>query len=175
MYVVPQLRVAITVRGQASQRILETLAASSRAVASNYRGSPPASWRTITSQGLTFKVPPSWPTTTTGAPCSVSYGKVVLPPPGPRPPSGPISCSFSDSYSPPLDGGLEVGSLQPLPAHPPDPSFTGDIWAAFFTLNLAVTVRVDPTHEVSMQLGVGRDGRVAAEIIRSIRAAGVKN
>ncbi len=168
-YVVPQLRVAITVRGTASQRVLETLAPSSRDVASNYRGSPPASWRAITSQGLAFKVPPSWTSTTMGTFCEVSYRKVGLPPPVPVP-SGPESCSFADTYSPPLDGGLAVGSLRTLVSRPPNPS-TADIWAAFLTLNLGIAVRVDPTHEVSLQLGVGRDGRVAAEIIHSIHSA----
>ena len=91
-YVVPQLRVAITVRGPASQVVLETLAPSSRAVASAYRESPPSTWHTITSQGLTFKVPPTWPTTTIGSPCSFSYGQVLLPTPVPSPLSGPPSC-----------------------------------------------------------------------------------
>jgi hypothetical protein len=177
-YVVPQLRVAISVRGQVSQRVLETLAPSSRAVASNYQGPPPSHWRTITSQGLTFTVPPSWPTTTIGAGCSFSYGKVVLPTPVPVGPSGAPSCpGVPDSYSPPPDGGLEVARMEPIPAHAPDPSdpSIADIWAPWYTLHLEIVVRVDRAHEVRMQLGLERDGRVAAEIIHSIHTARSNN
>jgi len=172
-YVVPQLRVAITLRGQAGQRVLETLASSSRAVASNYQGPTPSHWRTITSQGLTFKVPATWPTTTIGSGCSFPYGKVVLPTPVPSGPSGPPSCPGGpDSYSLPPNGGLEVARVEPIPAHPPDPSGASlDIWATWYTLHLGIVVRVDRAHEVQMQLGLERDGRIAAEIIHSIRAA----
>ena len=76
------------------------------------------------------------------------------------------------TYLLPLDGGLEVARAQPLPAQPPVPS-TVDIWAPWYTGHLEITVRVGPTRGVQMQLGLGRDGRVAAEIIRSIHTAPV--
>ena len=88
--------------------------------------------------------------------------------------SGPPSCpGGSDSYSPPPDGGLEVARIEAIPAHPPDPSdpSIADIWATWYTLHLEIVVRVDHAHEVRMQLGVERDGRVAAEIINSIHTA----
>ena len=174
-YVVPQLQVAITVRGHASQRILATLAPSSRAIASIYRGSPPASSHAITSQGLTFKVPPSWGITTIGAMCSFSYSKVVLPTPVPPPiGSGPECTGDYRAYSPPLDGGLEVARLQVSPAQPPKPSAV-NIWEAWYTLHLGIAVQVDPNHAISMQLGVERDGRVAAEVIHSIHKAEAKH
>lgn len=169
-YAIPDLHVMMTARGSTSQRVLATLGPSSRAVALHYRAAPIANSRAVTHAGVIVTVPARWHVIDiSGKPIACPDSRLnatVLVGNGT---GGPPGCAADVSFVTPPEGSVQIGDSGPLTSVTTirNPAWFFAPWA---TLVLELSVRVDQHHVVPIQTGLGRDGRVAASIIASIRA-----
>jgi hypothetical protein len=166
-YAVPDLHVTVIAHGLASRRVLATLAASARTVALTYHASVPRSWHEIHYAGLVLAVPADWTVDNISGkpvcPNSRLDARVLV---GNGLPAG---CPPDPTYVPPKSGSATISDKY---ARPPrtttdvDPTSWNSPWG---TLHLQLDVRIDQSHDVGVTLGLGRDGRVGAAIIASVR------
>ena len=79
-YDVPELAVEIATRGSLGLPILHTLAPSAREIALDptYE-TVPANWRTFTKDGVSLRIPSSWPVLTPDALCGAPIGNSEVP------------------------------------------------------------------------------------------------
>jgi hypothetical protein len=168
-YAVPALHVTLTVKGTDSSRVLSTLAPSSRTVALTYRRAAPRGWRTVTHAGVSLRVPSKWA-------LEDITGKPVCP--NPRLNAAvlvghglPAGCGVDPTFAVPVVGS--AGISDPLRRPVPSPTTTVDSTsydAPWYSTHLQLDVRVDPGHNVAVTIGLGRDGRIGADIIASVQA-----
>jgi len=181
-YSVPALSVQLTIAGPLTHAILATLGPSSRAAVLTAGSAPraPTSWQMITYGGLTFRVPPGWPTrdgTTFFAGCGGALfpsPEVVVDRPhvftdcvitGDTPAFQPsdgiwlVAQSGASSYGPDTTtllttpGGLRVSELIDLP----DNNFEVTLYATPL-----------PGKQVEIDLGLGVDPTIARTILYSL-------
>jgi len=184
VYDVPQLGSRIALRGSLARRVLDTLAPSARAVALAFAPQPPrTNYRHVIAAGVRLSIPPGWRITTDGPVCSLPNDELVIPPVRPDL-SGPPSC-------PGLGPGTVAGAVIDGGAlnNRPSDQTTGDadrlltvlhhgtttitIYAGYGEIPAALEVFIrrntsSTTH--ILELGLGRDGRVAGSVLASIRA-----
>jgi hypothetical protein len=181
-YEVPQLGVHISTKGGGDAMIL-TLAPSARTVALKYQGPEPAGRKPIRHAGIEADVPNYWEVvdmTGKGVCPNPSLNATVLVGDG-----LPAGCPPREpSYSQPVDGSLAISDAGPQAraGTPTQLSIdNGETNVAVESANsesswdakhLQLSVRVDGGNTVSVTLGLGRDGRVAAAILRSLRLSG---
>ena len=168
-YAVPALHVLLTVKGADSNRVLSTLAPSSRTVALTYKGAPPHGWRVIKHAGVLLRVPSNWTLTDiTGQPVCPNprLNATVLVGDG-----LPAGCGPDPTLVLPLAGSAAISDAyrRPVPSATTtvDPTYYDAPWS---TTHLQLDVRVDLDHDVAMTIGLGRDGRIGAAIIASVHA-----
>lgn len=166
-YTVPDLHIALVARGWLADRVLATLAPSSRTVALTYHAARPSGWRELTDSGITFRVPPGWQLQdVTGKPTCPNPRLNAVVQVGQGLPAG---CPPNPTYDEPAQGSLSLGN--PYPSTHGATSTTIDkaevlseATAPWYTTHLQLTVRLDAGHDVQATLGLGRDGRIGAEI-----------
>jgi hypothetical protein len=171
-YTVPDLHVAIVARGPTVDRILATLAASSRTVALTYHTAPPSHWRVMTHSAIAFRVPSGWHLQDiTGQPVCPNPGLNAVVQVGEGLPAG---CAANPTYQEALQGSLGIGDPYPAPKTTSTTLGEADALAEgnapWYTTHLQLTVRVDAGHDVPVSLGLGFDGRIGAAILASISA-----
>jgi hypothetical protein len=160
------------------QRVLATLAPSSRAVAQTYRGRLPPGWRTVNWQGVSLSIPPKWTVSNIDGMSIVFFcgfnaeSHVTL---GEAKYVGAASCPQGPGeYGLRQAGGVYIGNAKAPPSTTTTiaPDLVNN---PYNTSVLPVTVGVDHGREVAITIGVGRDGRVPAEIINSIHVTHATN
>lgn len=167
---VPELRTTIHIEGPQSEQVLSTLAPSSSLVARSVRGLPSGATRAVSHNGITVDVPAHWDTVDSGSICDGLPPKAVtlklLAIPCPAPVSTPLA--------PGPDGVLFLAT-QPWDAATRAATTPLAGTRGLYVqpdaggMTLTVFVPVDATHVTPVEVGLGRDGRVAAAIIDSLR------
>ncbi len=166
-YVIPDLHVTIGVEGPETGRVLETLAPSSKLVAVTYRATVPNDWKLVTLSGVTRRVPPEWDERADPPSCTPPPDQVTLH-------LAHLACHGPTLIAPYGDG---LAFLDPEPWQ--TTTLTNQVPVANSAVaypdprddpeRLVVDVPIDATHAIPVWIGLGRDGRVAAEIIGSVR------
>ena len=199
VFEVPQLGVQLALRGGLTDRIVGTLAPSSRKVALEYATRPvPATYRTVKSYGVSVSIPARWTVTKPGAyffgcywpmspsgsaelvrvdshnnggpGCAVIDYSAILPSDG-------LLLFEKSRYSPPRNqrtlGVLHHGptTITVYAGTSAMANVSAFSPSRLFLDTVDVFVRRDgsPTPHV-ITLGLGRDGRVAAAVLSSLRA-----
>jgi heat shock protein HslJ len=169
-YDVPDLHVAIYADGNGADQVLATLGPSSAKVALSYRGTQPDGWQQIAFNRITLSTPVGWTHRSNAQFCSVPPDSVTFG-------LAPVPCGeAATSYGPGVNG-VVLSPPELFSDHPASVlSITnGVLGTAQLSLTendgraLTLFVSVDASHAVPIQLGLGRDGRVAAAIFDSIR------
>jgi len=182
VYVVPQLGLQFAMQGTLSTDILHTLAPSARTVALDPAfQTVPKGWHAVSHNGVAVSIPPSWTVATPNffcaSPVSDSTLLLVKPDVGvapcPAPPATPAGALHDgvtlylppDNRYAPSPTGQPIGTLQPATTTIAIyPDVNGPNAVDLFVHRAGSNL----THVLA--LGLGRDGRIAAGVLGSIRA-----
>jgi hypothetical protein len=180
-YVVPALDVTIRAEGPKRDEILDTLAPSSRFIALTAHEASPGDWRTVSYSGITMRVPNGWGQSYLG-PCESPPAEHVGLENSSGIANGCPPISTEPSASGPTHDNVVIGRSQRVsPATQYSVQISTSNGASLLLAPdaddraLAVVVRLDATHGVPLGIGLGRDGRVAAAILNSIRVDAAVN
>jgi hypothetical protein len=181
-YDVPKLTVEIATRGSLGLPILHTLAPSARDIGLDptYE-TVPTNWRTFTKDGVSLRIPSSWPVVTPDALCGAPVGNSEVLLVKPKVLFAP--CPFEIPKA--ADAAHDAVALYLTPHNPNAPSATGTPVQRLQHHSTTITIYAEPgdpnaldlfvrktrskvTHVLA--LGLGRDGRIAGGVIASLRA-----
>ena len=181
-YGVPKLAVQIATRGSLGLPILHTLAPSARAISLDPTfETVPADWRTFTHDGVSLRIPSSWPVVTPDALCGAPIGnsEVLLV----KPNILFAPCPFEIPKA--ADAAHDAVALYLTPHNSNAPSPTGTPIERLQHSPTTITIYAEPgdpnaldlfvrktgskvTHVLT--LGLGRDGRIAGGVLASFTA-----
>jgi hypothetical protein len=171
-YDVPELHVTIHVGGTGSAEVLATLAPSSERAALTYEGPEPSGFEQISYHGITMRVPASWAQVNNPMLCddvvreSVAFGVYA----------GVHGCTEirAPRRAPAIDG-VVLSPPEFFTEHPASVKVITNGAARVSVAQsedgraLRLAVIIGANRAVPLEIGLGRDGRVAAAIFRSIR------
>lgn len=186
---VPSLGVRLLALGSSGARLALTLGPSplDAVLATTYPVAIPSGWRSVSFDGVTLSVPPSWAVTKlTRAPLEALPGQPLVPCElFPRPvvylggPAGSCSTGFAGGIGDPP--GLWLGNAVAALSGPSNRTSTlrsaagasATIrWSPFAGSSTVDVTLVAGGHSVAATMGIGSDPVIAEEILSSLRVAG---
>ena len=179
---VPQLGIRIATHGSTGHRVLNSLAPSARTIALNptYQ-SVPSNWHTVTNDGLSSSLAPSWNIVTPTYLCGTPVGESELLLITPNVPYAP--CAFVIPTA--ADATHDAVALYLTPHNTRAPIATGPPITTLQHGGTSIAVHLETSDPNALDLyvhksgstithvltlGLGRDGRIAGGVLASIRA-----